>query len=331
MAPPPRPWVTYGLIAANVLAFVASVAAGVAPFAPDGLRLFEVGGNWGPATLGGEPWRLVSSMFLHAGVMHLAMNMVALHDGGRQLEVIYGRAAMGAIYAVAGLCGSLASALHNGPVSVGASGAVFGLFGAFGGFLLRHRDRLDPVAVRVAGRGLAILFGMNLVLGLSIPGIDYFAHLGGAVGGFLAGWAVERLPRGWALWRRAVVVAAAALALVGAVVALGPRPRPNAPVVVAEFTAADDAAVDRLRDLFSAPSMSPAELAAAVERDILAPYHTAFRALEDGALDERWSRLRRIARQREAALVALVAALRADDTDAATAAFIAWRDALETP
>jgi membrane associated rhomboid family serine protease len=329
--PPPRPWLTYALIAANLICFAISVAAGLSPINPDGRRLLEVGGNLGALTLEGEPWRLVTATFLHAGVAHLAMNMLALFDGGRQIEAIYGRAGLGAIYASAGLVGGLASAMRGAAVSVGASGAIFGLFGAFAGFLLRHRDRLDPLAVRAAGRGLLMLLGFNLVLGVSLPGIDMMAHLGGAIGGALAGWAIERAPRGWSLARRSIVVAAAAVAVVGAAVLVAPTPRADVPVVVAEFFEVDAQAAARLSELLSDERMPIAARVEALEREVGEPYRAARRQLEDGALDERWSRLRRVARAREQALTDVIAGVRANDRDRISAAVDAWGASVDLP
>ena len=132
--PPPAqpalafPYVTVALAALNVIVFGVAVAAGADPMSPDPDTMFELGGNFGPVTLAGEPWRLFTSMFLHYGILHLAMNMLGLLDGGRHVERMYGRAAYIALYVFAGLAGSLASALSGQAVSAGASGEIFGVF-----------------------------------------------------------------------------------------------------------------------------------------------------------------------------------------------------------
>ena len=93
----PRPWLTYGLIAANLAAFAWSLAMGVSVSGGgQGRLLVDLGANFGTLTLRGEPWRMVTATFLHAGLLHLTMNMFGLHDGGRQIEAIYGRSGMGA-------------------------------------------------------------------------------------------------------------------------------------------------------------------------------------------------------------------------------------------
>ena len=187
--------------------------------------MLEHGGNYGSATLGGEPWRLFTSMFLHYGVLHLAMNMLGLIDGGRHVERMYGRAGFVALYLVAGLAGSLATSLRSNVVSAGASGAIFGVFGAFGAFLLLHRDRLDKEEVTKQSRGLLIFLVYNLYIGITAQGIDVVAHLGGLGAGFLAGLALELgTHTGPSTIRRSLAVAVIGCALVFAATLIAPRP-----------------------------------------------------------------------------------------------------------
>jgi membrane associated rhomboid family serine protease len=109
----PTPYLTYALIAANVGVWLVTLALGHDIAHPTPTQLFDVGGNFGPATLGHDPWRLLTSMFLHGGVLHLTMNMLALAPTGRQVETLYGRPGMGAIYLIAGLLGALTSAMRG--------------------------------------------------------------------------------------------------------------------------------------------------------------------------------------------------------------------------
>ena len=149
----------------------------------------ECGGVFGPAVvMGGQWWRLLSAMFLHGGMEHLALNMVSLFIVGRMMESYFGRAAYLAIYFASGMMGFLFSLfVHPVVVAIGASGAIFGLFGAIGGFALFHRRRLGE-RYRIFMKEFGAVLGLNLILGLVIPGIDMSAHVGGLVLGFVGGY-----------------------------------------------------------------------------------------------------------------------------------------------
>jgi rhomboid protease GluP len=213
-----REWVTDALLAANVLVFVWMVISGVSALSPDGRVLIDWGANFGPLTRGPEVWRLVTSMFVHGGIIHLGFNMYALLMAGRLVERIYGHAGYAILYLFAGVAGSTASAFVNPMVaSVGASGAVFGVFGALLAFLVRRRSLIAPEVVRPMRRSVITVVLLNVALGFTVPGIDNAAHLGGLAGGFMAGLALapgvaERgVARPWLLYP---VVMAAILGLV---------------------------------------------------------------------------------------------------------------------
>jgi membrane associated rhomboid family serine protease len=169
----------------------------------------------------GEQWRLFSHMLLHGGLLHLGLNMWALWNLGRHVEMVYGGGRMAFIYVVAGVLGGVASVAVRATTvtSVGASGAIMGLMGALVYFALALPGR------RVDWRNLMGPVGINLMLGFFIPGIDNYAHIGGFIGGvlaaFLAGIPGERKP-----WRFAAMAAAGlvVLLLVGGVLPL-PRLR----------------------------------------------------------------------------------------------------------
>jgi membrane associated rhomboid family serine protease len=181
-----------GVIALNLVVFVVMVATGVGAFSPAVTDLLVWGANYGPKTLGGEPWRLLTSTFLHAGAVHLAMNMIVLADSGRIVERLFGPGRFAAIYFVAGVLGSVASmAIHPGLPSVGASGAVFGVYGALGGFLLRERGTIPPGLLKRLGRGAVGFVFLNLAIGLAKPGVDLAAHVGGLIAGVAAGAALS--------------------------------------------------------------------------------------------------------------------------------------------
>ena len=141
----------------------------------------------------GEYWRLVTAMFLHGDgtpggtVLHLALNLFALFQVGSLYEVMFGTRRFVTVYFVAGLVASVTSALHIDGASVGASGAIFGILGAFVFSVFRSpRWRHEPAARSVV-KQIAFLTVANLAIGMRIPQIDNAAHVGGLVAGLLLG------------------------------------------------------------------------------------------------------------------------------------------------
>jgi rhomboid protease GluP len=137
----------------------------------------------------GEAWRLLSSMFLHAGFAHLALNMLSLYFLGSFIEGAFGRGRFLALYLLSGISGGLAY-LYFGAfdgAAVGASGAIFGLLGGVLGYSLRRGtfSWQNPLI-----RQLLILLALNLYLGFSIANISNTAHIGGLLGGIAFGWLV---------------------------------------------------------------------------------------------------------------------------------------------
>jgi rhomboid protease GluP len=125
-------------------------------------------------------------MFLHGGFLHLFFNGWALVQLGGLFERWIGSGRLVLTYFATGICGSLASVLFTNNVSVGASGAIFGLLGALIAFLLRRRNRLAAGGKSILSQ-LVFWAGLNLILGASMPMIDNFAHIGGLVAGFVVG------------------------------------------------------------------------------------------------------------------------------------------------
>lgn len=134
----------------------------------------------------GEYYRLVSSMFLHASLMHIVFNCLALRAFGRDIEIFFGKKKFLIVYFLSGIIGSLGSFLFSYRVGVGASGAIFGLLGA-NLYLLTLNPKLYK---RIYGTDVLSLIGINLVIGFIVPNIDNAAHLAGLVGGYLAAWSV---------------------------------------------------------------------------------------------------------------------------------------------
>jgi membrane associated rhomboid family serine protease len=176
-----RPTLTFVLIGINAAIFLGGVSGG------DSLtrarsRLFGEGALFGPLVADGEWWRIVTSGFLHAGLIHLAFNMFALYRIGQILEPAIGRLRFGAVYATSLLTGSFGVLLlsPNSP-TVGASGAIFGLFGLM--FLATRASGIDPWS-----SGIGMTIGINLLITIGIPGISIGGHLGGLAGGLLCGY-----------------------------------------------------------------------------------------------------------------------------------------------
>ncbi len=169
---------------AGVFVLMAITNLSIYSFQPD--TLVHWGGNIRPLTLSGEWWRLVTCVFVHGGIMHLFSNMVAFVFVGLILEPILGRGRFALAYLVTGIGASITSLLwHSNTVSVGASGAIFGLYGVvlallFGNILPRG---LNKIFLCSAGAYIAY----NLIKSATV-GIDTAAHIGGLVSGCVVGF-----------------------------------------------------------------------------------------------------------------------------------------------
>jgi rhomboid protease GluP len=186
-------WATKALVTANVLVFAAAAIGGAGLLVPNPTVLQSWGTNFGPFTTHGEWWRLVSSIFLHFGFFHLALNMWALYVGGRLAERLFGSGAFALIYFASGIAGSLSSLLWNPAVnSAGASGAIFGVYGAMLAFFLRKDHSIPPSVVRQQRSSGIAFIAFNLINGLSHAGIDNAAHIGGLAIGLAMGLVLAR-------------------------------------------------------------------------------------------------------------------------------------------
>lgn len=188
----PRTWITWGLIGINVLVWLTMVAAGASALRGDAALLYAWGANATSAVQAGEWWRLLTATFLHAGLMHVAFNMLGLFSIGPLLERIYGHAQFLLIYLVSGLAGSLASLQFSAQtkVSVGASGAVFGIAGALMVGVYQHRHALPKHFSRPLISGMLPFVGYSLLMGFTQANIDNGAHVGGLLVGALVAWAL---------------------------------------------------------------------------------------------------------------------------------------------
>ena len=201
--------VTKALVAINVGVYLLELGLGGTINGTDN-RIYREGVLFGPLVADGEWWRLFTSMFLHYGPLHLALNMLALWWFGSAVEQVLGRGRYLLLYIVSGLAGS-AGALIASPnaLTVGASGAIFGILGA--AFVLERQRTY------VLGGGAGALIVLNIVFSFAVPGISIGGHLGGLAGGAVGILALSRFGRGHAVYGRPGLIGVAGLVAVGAV------------------------------------------------------------------------------------------------------------------
>ena len=177
---PKKPIITYTLIFINILVFLAMYIFGKG--SEDSLTLLNFGANCRPYVLiFNQYYRLITSAFLHIGVLHLLFNMYALYIIGTQIENFFGKIKYLIIYFGSAIFASLLSICFNDGISAGASGAIFGLLGAMLYFGYHYRLFLGNV---LKSQIIPIIM-LNLFLGFITPGIDNAGHIGGLIGGAL--------------------------------------------------------------------------------------------------------------------------------------------------
>ncbi len=182
------PIVTQALIAINVAVFIAATAAGASLSGGGSGVVFTKGYLYGPLIVHQhEYWRIVTSGFLHDGILHLAFNMLFLYIMGAMLEPAIGRLNFAAVYVASLLAGAFGALLFQ-PQSptVGASGACFGVLGAL--IVVAHNRRIP-----IWQSGLGITLAINIVFSLSVSGISIGGHLGGLIGGLITGALIVEL------------------------------------------------------------------------------------------------------------------------------------------
>jgi len=229
------------LVGANVMVFVAMVLASGPSLDFPGQVMVHFGANFGPYTLSGDWWRLLTYMFLHGGLMHIAFNMWCLWDLGALCESLYGRWTFACIYLITGIAGGLASVAWNpGVLSVGASGAIFGLAGALLASFYLGEFSVPRIAIQGTLRSLLFFVGFNVLFGTMISGIDNACHFGGLISGLILGALIARVaPQHDAVLRRVGVLSVVALALAAS--AIGVQRWRGAPMRMGRaFAAASD-------------------------------------------------------------------------------------------
>lgn len=188
----PRLSLTTILVGINVAVYVAMAISGVSPIEPTSQQLLRWGANWGPLSLGPQPWRMLTSNYVHIGLLHILLNMWCLWNLGKLADRIFPRWTYIFVYTACGLGGSLASLWwHPMVIGAGASGAIFGLAGALISVFYLGNLPIPQSAVKSTLRSLVTFAAYNLFFGLT-AGIDNFAHLGGLLTGLAFGAIVAR-------------------------------------------------------------------------------------------------------------------------------------------
>jgi rhomboid protease GluP len=193
--------VTPALVILNlaVFAVMALQVKTINPFAAQ--QLLSWGANFGPLTIGGQWWRLVTALFVHASLAHVLLNMWALWNVGRLTERLFGSITLLALYFSTGVLASLTSiSWDSSHYSVGASGAIFGLLGAFLAFLAQSGNKVPTAILRAHWLSTLVFVLFNLLSGALQNGIDNAAHVGGLISGLVLGWLLgspldQALPR----------------------------------------------------------------------------------------------------------------------------------------
>jgi len=332
--------VTLLLIAVNLTIFGAMLGFGAGLWHSSNSVQLAWGANFGPATKDGEWWRLGSALFLHFGLFHLVMNMLSLWESGRFVERMYGHGRFVLIYFSSGLTGNLLSLIAQGDraVSGGASGAIFGVYGALMWFLWQERGSLHPAEFKWLFWGAAGFSAVTIILGLQVTGIDNAAHIGGLLAGILTGAALARpLDHGGAPSRRIQRLAGASLALIVVALIAGiPAPRyrwseeKQARVEISEFLGEDarisarwGAILDHARN----EGASFDQLAGRIDAEVTSQYEESFEQLTKLRLSPEapssltLETLRHYAKLRRDASRALVEGLRANDPERISEAF----------
>ncbi len=204
------PVATYILIAINVMVFALIYFISMQTGNSYSRLLHTFGAKVNTRILAGEYWRLITPIFLHASVMHLAVNCYSLYALGVTAEKLFGRFRFLTVYLVAGVLGNIFSLMFSPNPGVGASGAIFGLLGTMLYF------GLEKPALFRASFGRSILFSLliNLAYGFSNAGIDNFAHIGGLIGGFLASGIVAKTEKKRWYFNRYLYIAVTLLLIV---------------------------------------------------------------------------------------------------------------------
>ena len=182
----PTPIVTYVLIGLNILVYLAMLIVQKVFDLSQTEALVIFGAKVNVLISLGQYWRLFTCMFIHIGVVHLLCNCWAIYVFGRTAEMMFGRIRFIIIYIISGIAGSVASFVFSNAIGAGASGAIFGIVGAF--FYLWFKSR--ELFKQIFGPTLFVVLGINFFIGITQPGVDLWAHLVGLLFGLLGAFVV---------------------------------------------------------------------------------------------------------------------------------------------
>lgn len=175
----------------------------------------EAGQSVPAVLMQGQWWRLITAGFLHGGILHILMNSWVLFDLGAEVEMLYGTSRLIVFYFVSTVCGFAASSHIGSHFSVGSSAGIFGLIGAMLAFGFTDRTSLGAQVKALYTRW--VIYGLVLSF---IPGVDFWAHMGGIAGGFLAGW-LASTPRARLMWKEPLLRALAGVCIAVTLAAFG--------------------------------------------------------------------------------------------------------------
>ena len=329
--------VTMVLIAANALFFVASAGMSGSLMQIASPVLLTLGANHAPLVMQGEVWRLVAAMFLHGSVLHIGFNMFALYQAGQIVERLFGAPGFLLLYFAAGIAGSVASMWWNPQaVSVGASGAIFGVYGALLAYT-RAQPGSMPMSVFAQIRSLTTAFiGFSLFAGFALPGIDNGAHVGGLLAGMAIGYGLAQpldSARSLHLGSPRALIALLLVALAsGWMWQRVPHGQPSARMMrapsdggfgraVAQLTVEEGllvARTDGLLDNLRRSKIDAAQAADELRREVVPRWQTQVDAMSqlhvpDGLMEQRRQQLVRYAELRRDAQIALADAIQTND------------------
>jgi rhomboid protease GluP len=279
-------WVTPTLVVVNIALFLGLVVSAQTPF-PGFDDLIAWGADFGPKTMAGQWWRLITSAFLHLNPLHLAFNMWALWNVGRLVERMAGNIGFVLLYAVSAIGGNIASlAWHPHVVSGGASGAIFGICGALIAYVFTRKDTVPAEILSHLKSSMGGFLVYNIAFGFMVPGIDNAAHLGGLASGFVFGLLISQ-PIAVETMRSRPLRNALAAVVAGALLFAGVWMLPAAPIdVQAEFPKFAEAEERVLREhdeligRAEAGELDDAALADEIENNILPQWRDLTRQVE---------------------------------------------------